>query len=92
MSETRLAQVERRVSELEEQNRRLRKRMEQLLSRKGGHLEGQLHVDGWLQFEEQATIVTPATDLARLGIVDVGGVQQMVVMFSNGTIVPIAQE
>lgn len=92
MSETRLAQVERRVSELEEQNRKLRRRMEQLLSRKGGHLEGQLHIDGWLQFEEQTTIVTPVTDLVRLGVLDVAGVQQMVVIFANGTIVPIAQE
>jgi len=91
MSEKRIAQLERRVGELEAQNQRLRLRMEKLLSRKGGHMEGQLHIDGWIQLEEQTSLATPTAD-ARIGVIDSGGVRQLIVVFSTGTVTVLGQE
>jgi len=92
MSEARIAALERRVSTLETQNRNLRLRLEQMLSRKGGHVEGQVHLDGWIQFEEQASISTPDPDLSRIGLLESGGVLQVVAVFPSGTIRVMAQE
>jgi len=92
MSEARIAALERRVSILETQNRNLRLRLEQMLSRKGGHVEGQVHLDGWIQFEEQASIGTPDPDLSRIGLLESGGVLQVVAVFPSGTIRVMAQE
>lgn len=92
MTDTRMIALERRVSTLETQNRKLRLRLEQMLSRKGGHVEGQIHLDGWIQFEEQASIGTPAPDLSRIGLMESGGALQIVAVFPSGTIRVMAQE
>ena len=92
MSDARIIALERRVSTLETQNRQLRRRLEQMLSRKGGHVEGQVHLDGWIQFEEQASIGTPGLDLSRFGLVRSGGALQIVAVFPSGTIRVVAQE
>ena len=87
-----LVQLERRVSELEVQNQRLRKRMELLLSRKGGLLEGQLHIDGWIQLEKQTAISTPTDELVRIGVLESGGAIQLLAIFSTGNVVVLGQE
>jgi len=92
MTDAKIIALERRVSTLETQNRKLRLRLEQMLSRKGGHVEGQVHIDGWIQFEEQASIGTPSSDLSRIGLVESGGVLQVIAVFPSGTIRVMAQE
>lgn len=68
-------------------------RIKGMLSRKGGHVEGQITLDGWLQLTSQATEpTTPATDNARLYARESGGVLQVVLRLPSGKIVVLAQD
>lgn len=88
----RTAQLERRVSELESDVRRLRLRIEQMLSRKGGHVAGQVHVEGWLQLEEQTLSGTPSSGCVRIQAVDSGGILQLIAIFPTGHVEVLGQE
>jgi len=93
MSERRLAALERRVSELESQNRNLRRRMERMLSRSGGHVKGQVHIEGWLQVESQSLASTPAADMVRIQAIEAGGgFLQLVAQFPTGHVEVLGQE
>lgn len=87
-----LAELERRVSELEAQNKRLRQRMEQMLSRAGGHVSGQVHVEGWLQMETQSLASTPSSGNVRIQAVTSGGVLQLIAQFPSGHTEVLGQE
>lgn len=87
-----IAELKRRVSEVENANRNLRLRVEQMLSRKGGHVNGQVHVEGWIQFEEQTLTTTPSSGCVRVQAVDAGGVLQLVAYFPSGNVVVLGQE
>ena len=61
-TDTRVA-IERLQAEVE----RLRQRIEHMVGRKGGHIEGQIVMDGWIQWAEQSSApVTPAADRVRV--------------------------
>lgn len=93
MSDTqRISALERQVGELKEETRRLRLRMEHMLSRKGGALEGQLHIDGWIQLVERSSITTPASDLVRICAFNSGGVLQLIAVFPSGKTEVLGQE
>lgn len=93
MTEQRVAVLERQVSELKSEVANLNRRIEKMLSRKGGQVEGQIHLDGWIQLEQQGSIpTTPTTDLVRIVGIDNGGIFQIVALFPNGTTYVIAQE
>jgi hypothetical protein len=87
-----VSDLERRVSELEAEVQRLNRRIESMLSRKGGHLQGQLHIDGWIQLEEIPISRRPQTNMARLQAVDAGGVLQVILRFPSGKIVMLGQD
>jgi len=76
-------EIERIWAELQ----RLRKRMECLLSQAGGHMEGQLSTEAWIQFEEVSTEPdAPASGKVRAYARNAGGVTQYVVKFDDGTV------
>ena len=82
--------LERQVDELKNEVRQLKLRLEKVLSRKGGQVSGQIHLDGWVQFSEQ-TISAPS-DGVRFGHVESGGVRQLIAIWPSGATDVIAQE
>ncbi len=93
MTDQRTAILERQVSELKDEVARMSRRMEKMLSRKGGQVEGQIHLDGWMQFEQQgSTPSIPLADLVRVVGIDNGGIFQLIAIFPSGTTRVLAQE
>ncbi len=72
---------------------RLKKRIASLersvavaVTRGGGVVNGQLEIDGWLQFAQQASDpTTPRTDCARFFIGTHGGVTALKIVYDDGT-------
>lgn len=87
-----MANTERRISELEKEVRKLRLRMEKMLSRKGGHVEGQVHIDGWIQLENRVMEAAPNANLARLQVITAGGHLQLIVRFPSGSVTVLGQD
>lgn len=84
--------TKRRISELEQEVRKLRRRMETMFSRKGGHIEGQVHIDGWIQLENRAMEAAPSANLARLQVITAGGHLQLIVRFPSGSVTVLGQD
>jgi len=82
---------QRRISELEAEMQRLRKRIEQMLSRKGGRVEGQVHLEGWLQFESQSQATDPSGGSVRLQVITTGSKLQLVAIYPSGLTEIISQ-
>jgi len=85
-------QTERELDKIREELRDLRKRMDLLLSRYGGYVEGQISLAGVLQLVSQATADTPAADCVRLQSREVGGVLQVTLLFPSGKTVSLGQD
>jgi hypothetical protein len=93
VSDTEILQIQRRISALENETRQLRLRLESMLSRSGGGVSGQIHLDGWIQFEEQEDdLDTPSENNVRLYVVREGGLLQVVAAFPSGNTVGVVQD
>lgn len=92
MTEQRITVLERQVSELKNEVAGLRRRMENMLSRKGGQVSGQIHLEGWIQFEQVSMPSTPLADSVRVVGINSGGIFQLVAIFPSGTTSVLAQE
>lgn len=64
-----------------------------MIGRRGGHIQGQLNIDGRLQLQTQtATIEAPAAGNVRIEARESGGVLQLVVIFPSGATKVLEQE
>ena len=69
----------------------LRTRIAAMLSRKGGHVEGQIAIDGHIQLMEQSSAPAAGTG-ARLYLIDDGGTLKLIAKFPNGSTATLGQE
>lgn len=89
--QTRISALERRIAELESQLDTIKAQIGRMPSRAGGKIEGQLSFDGFVQFEEQETMLIPAAGKIRVVAIDSGGALALQAAFPDGHYVILAQ-
>lgn len=86
-------EIEKLRGEVRELNNALRARIAAMLSRKGGYVEGQLHLGGWLQLTaNDSGAGAPASGRVRLEAVMSGGKETARLVFPSGKTVVLGQE
>lgn len=90
-NETRISSLERRITELSDELDAIKSQLGRMPSRTGGKVVGQLHIDGWTQFEEQESVSTPSAGMVRLVALSSGGAVALQAAFPDGHFIIIAQ-